>query len=526
MAARAWHDADALIRATARVERRDGERWSMRGTAFFVGERTLLTCAHVVWPGDELQVATYGRDGRRDLPVTVTTRAPDLAAADPYPFPDVAVLTVAPGTPMDPHPVAWLDDSEPGEDLWAYGYTDEYRQGDALGHGARFRKAGQVQVSQADARMGWRMQGDRVRPGMSGAPVLDLLTGRVVGIVKRTADATQALGAYFTPLAVALPAVAAEVAANRELNASPARDDEFARQLWGELVAVAAAPLAANAVVRATLATAIKLSHGQLVGDDADQARRLARELFLLDLDELVPVMNQFAQLVRDAGAAASVFEAVAACTSYMGEPWLAVDAAAELAAQVETVATGAGQAGRVLHLRCDPPEFRRPYLRRGNRGNTWAGELQCTVYGHEVEPATGLPVELEWELRGAVLGRFPSYARRAPELGERVLDDGARAQWDKIRPGLAGILRKQRVVVLLPPQITLDHALVESLVREYPLVFLAASAEDPSGPVLDGPAFRALDPDVEDTHALLAYLEYEAELVALSQTTSTEVRT
>jgi hypothetical protein len=525
MATRAWHDADALIRATARVERRDGERWRTRGTAFFVGERTLLTCAHVVWPGDELQVAIYGAEGRRDLPVTVTSRSPDLAAADPYPFPDVAVLTVAAATAVDPHPVAWLDDSEPGEDLWAYGYTDEYREGDALGHGARFRKAGQVQVSQQDPRMGWRMQGDRVRPGMSGAPVLDLLTGRVVGIVKRTADAKQALGAYFTPVAVAMPDIAAEAAANHELNASPGRDEELARQLWGELVTVAAAPLAANPVVRRALATAIKLAHGQLVGDDADQARRLARELFLLDLDQLVSCVNQLARLVGDAGAA-SVFEAVAACTSYMGEPWLAVDAAAELAAQVETLAAGAEGGGRVLHLRCEPPEFRRPYLRRGNRGNTWGGELQCTVYGHEVDAATGLPVELEWELRGAVLGRFPSYARRAPELGERVLDAAGRAEWDKIRPGLAGILRKQRVVVLLPPQITLDDALVASLVREYPLVFLAASAEEPSGPVLEGPAFRALDPDVEDAHALLAYLAYEAELTALSQTTREEVRT
>src|SRR5215208_6969898 len=98
MAARAWHDADALIRATARVERRDGERWGTRGTAFFVGERTLLTCAHVVWPGDDLRVVTYGAEGRHDLPVTIASRAPDLGAVDPYPFPDVAVLTVAPAT--------------------------------------------------------------------------------------------------------------------------------------------------------------------------------------------------------------------------------------------------------------------------------------------------------------------------------------------------------------------------------------------------------------------------------------------
>src|SRR5215831_19787978 len=100
----AWIAAASLARSTGRVEVLTDNGWSGRGTAFFVGRRTLLTCAHVVAAAGDKRVVLYdpydspgpsGESGRADgqimeLPVTITARYPPEAkeGSDAYPLPD------------------------------------------------------------------------------------------------------------------------------------------------------------------------------------------------------------------------------------------------------------------------------------------------------------------------------------------------------------------------------------------------------------------------------------------------------
>ena len=288
----AWRDAEALIRATARVERSDdGGSWTWRGTAFFVGEGILLTCAHVVAPGDQLRVVWHGGDERSELPVAMVSRHPDVAALPdgPYPLPDLAVLHVEEDVPE--HPIVWLDTTAPGEDLWAFGYTDEYREGMAFGHSARFTNAGRENVDDEGGRV-WRLKGDRIKPGMSGAPLLDLGTGRVVAVVKRTQDAYQSIGAFATGMAEIQAAIPDICKANHDVIATPERDEKMAISLWGPRVVDAAEPLRQSAVARGAVVQELGLAADELHGDAELDARRIGRALFFADLATVTRVCD------------------------------------------------------------------------------------------------------------------------------------------------------------------------------------------------------------------------------------------
>ena len=97
----AWAAAEALARCTCRVEAAGPGGWRARGTAFFVTNRQLLTCAHVVGAG-QYRIVWYGPSRLNEIPVEVVARYPDLDAAtagDPYPPPDVAVLRIPDSDP-------------------------------------------------------------------------------------------------------------------------------------------------------------------------------------------------------------------------------------------------------------------------------------------------------------------------------------------------------------------------------------------------------------------------------------------
>ena len=165
----AWDETEALSRATVRVQRKVDEVWRPAGTAFFVTERELLTCAHVALRDAELQITFHDTDGRlHTRPALITARHPDKTQfEDPYPTPDVALLELVGDVP--PHTVAWLDDADPGNELWAFGYPKEYREDIALGNPARFQRVGHAE-SDEEGGWVWSLKADRVRGGMSGSP--------------------------------------------------------------------------------------------------------------------------------------------------------------------------------------------------------------------------------------------------------------------------------------------------------------------------------------------------------------------
>jgi hypothetical protein len=288
---------------------------------------------------------------------------------------------------------------------------------------------------------------------------------------------------------------------NEALNSDPARNDMVARQIWGGLITKAASALAGNSIARGALAEALGLSEDELIGDNNAQARRVARELFILDLEKLLPRVKQF-EGMTDRRRAFTLFDAVATCTSYEGEQWVAAEAAAELAAQVDLLAGNDVPEGRVIHLRADD-DLRGPYIRRADRDDTWWPALKCSVFSHEVDRASGLPQDLERDLRSQIVGRFPGSSKVAG-LDAQELDDEARRRWDRVRPLLISRLRKQHVISLLPPNV------VPSLTRLYQLILLATDT-GPTPQIGDKMAYQALDPDVNSDRALEAFWAYEA---------------
>jgi hypothetical protein len=524
----AWIAAESLARCTGRVDVLTANGWAWRGTAFFVGSRTLLTSAHVVaTPGDK-RVVLYapcdspelpGDSGRADgkimeLPVTVAARYPDLdTPPDAYPLPDIAVLRVPDTVQWLPRSTAWLDISAPADDLYAFGYTDEYKLGQALGYPARFQPAGTAQVDDGDSRLVWRMKGDRVRPGLSGAPVLDLSTGRVVGIVKRSQDTRQPLGAFFVPMMDILPLIPDVKDENEGLNSDPTRNEMVARQIWGGLINKAASALAGNPVALEALAGELGLTEQDLIGEETKQAHRVARELFTLDLEKLVLRVKQLAGMIGRERAF-GLLDAVATCTNYQGEQWVAAEAAAELAAQVDLLAGKDLPGGRVIYLRTDD-DLRNPYIRRADRDDTWSPALKCSVFSHEVDRANGLPEDLERDLRNQIVRRFRN-SSKVTGLDAQELDEEGRLRWDRLRPQLISRLRKQHVIGLLPPNVALDDQMVASLAHDYQLIHLAADTGPPP-PISGELPYQALDPDVDSDRASEAFWAYEEARTALA---------
>ena len=235
----------------------------------------------------------------------------------------------------------------------------------------------------------------------------------------------------------------------------------------------------------------------------------LARRLFLLDLDLLPQVINGLISTVG-AEAAAEIFEAIATCTTYEGEQWIAAETAAELAAQVELRANmaEAGSVGRLLYLRTK--ERMRPlYIQRANRNSTWpSSPLQCSPFSHEVDETTGLPKDLEYAMRNEIIKRFPQVTE-AQELAGPILDETERVSWATRSPTWLRLLRKARVIALLPPGIPLDERFVDRLVHDYPLVLVAVDPGNPPA-LSDRADWQMLDPDVAEELADQAFMAYD----------------
>uniref|UniRef100_A0AAU2JWY7 Serine protease n=1 Tax=Streptomyces sp. NBC_00049 TaxID=2903617 RepID=A0AAU2JWY7_9ACTN len=169
---------------------RSGPTW---GSGFFIAPGWVLTCAHVVGEGGAA-VRLTGREvgitfsagangvtgtvsGRVEcvLPERLEERRPARRAL--WDLPDLALIRVL--APVS-HACVWLTDrSRPRFDDVAYfGCTEDLGTPEITGRTTRLRgTAG----NGAAIRLG---DDDEIDPGMSGGPVVDLVRGEVVGVVK------------------------------------------------------------------------------------------------------------------------------------------------------------------------------------------------------------------------------------------------------------------------------------------------------------------------------------------------------
>ena len=184
------------------------------GAGFLVAPRMVLTCAHVIGDNTAL-VVRWERDGQPVLEARVSGRIVVLAdrgrpiRALDADYPDIAVLEI---DGLGHHPCVGIDNEWPLQEdsFQVYGYPEE---------------GGAVQLT--PARLTYRgmhgtsptiyldLASDKIKPGMSGAALLNLRSGAVCGVVVATKHSAYPDGALAIPWSAIAPDLTEVVAANR-----------------------------------------------------------------------------------------------------------------------------------------------------------------------------------------------------------------------------------------------------------------------------------------------------------------------
>ncbi|MEU4621344.1 trypsin-like peptidase domain-containing protein [Actinoplanes sp. NPDC023801] len=171
------HLRNSLVRVEGHTE----------GSGFFIAPNMIATCAHVAGARyDEIRVFRQGAE----LPAVVRWASPLGGRVTDYP--DLAVVEVS--TPDDNRSTVWLDDHVPRNDakLLVAGHARVYGPSAA-------RTSGWF-TSGGDYDDMIRLTGDKVEPGMSGAPVLNATTGGVCAVTKATRHSGQSAGGVAVPV--------------------------------------------------------------------------------------------------------------------------------------------------------------------------------------------------------------------------------------------------------------------------------------------------------------------------------------
>ncbi len=175
------------------------------GTGFFIYPGHLLTCAHVV-------TTIHKKEGKKEVKIEQLTIHYDgmelsgsVLAHSVRDYPDLAVIKVH---PVPVHPCLRIANKSNlifGKNYLAKGYQllgeEEVTQG-------RFRTVYKKDtltlkyegLADEESQPFLKFEEARVRGGISGAPVVDIETGQVVGIMKKTIDADLDSGGMAVPV--------------------------------------------------------------------------------------------------------------------------------------------------------------------------------------------------------------------------------------------------------------------------------------------------------------------------------------
>jgi hypothetical protein len=157
------------------------------GTGFFVAPGLILTCAHVVQTAqeDNLSVEVHTWDGQSlglgSIDKYILEKIPNKdnfpGQKFQYLYPDLALLQVK----LVDHPCVYLNVQVGSKDkLYIYGYPSNFPNGDE----AEFAFEGESRID--NQRYLLKFREGEARPGFSGAPLLNLNTGGVCGVVQTT----------------------------------------------------------------------------------------------------------------------------------------------------------------------------------------------------------------------------------------------------------------------------------------------------------------------------------------------------
>jgi len=156
-----------------------GPDGSIAGTGFLISTETVVTCTHVLASDgspvpEEASICFYGTTARRKVVV-------DRKCCRPAEAEDIVFLTLVPPVPDKvPLPLGSSNGTN-GHEFETFGFPTVNSGGGIRGDGHVLGKAtiNKVPVLQIDSK--------QVTPGFSGAPVLDKLTGRIIGMVTKIA---------------------------------------------------------------------------------------------------------------------------------------------------------------------------------------------------------------------------------------------------------------------------------------------------------------------------------------------------
>jgi NB-ARC domain/Trypsin-like peptidase domain len=150
------------------------------GTGFWVAPRVIITCAHVIRDAGGRKINVCWRE--QNYTAVVKAVSQDVRF-------DLVLLELC--EPVPHHPCVYLGESvEPGDGLYSYGYTDDYSDGEP----ATFECEG----SSTEPPL-IKFKSGQVRPGMSGAPLLNLRTGKICGLVRLSRDRSLDMGGRAIP---------------------------------------------------------------------------------------------------------------------------------------------------------------------------------------------------------------------------------------------------------------------------------------------------------------------------------------
>jgi hypothetical protein len=151
------------------------------GTGFFVAPGVVVTCAHVVRP----ELAQGGVEPTITiLDASRGEHAPELDKVWPEEMVDLALLRVPLARDQ---PCVLLEPSLSLDDrLYSYGFPEDHLEGEPTA----FRAEGET-------GHGWaKLAGGQAKHGASGSPLLNIRTGAVHGVLKRTRNSAVDLGGY------------------------------------------------------------------------------------------------------------------------------------------------------------------------------------------------------------------------------------------------------------------------------------------------------------------------------------------
>jgi hypothetical protein len=187
---------ELLRQCTLRI---DSAQRGHLGTGFFVAPGLIVTCAHVVEDvrSEAIDVFWNGQS----YPVQLKEYRPEPEG------PDLALLSID----LQEHPCVWLHEgATPFDALYSYGYPDD----DPGGASTTFTLEG-PSGEQGELL---KFQSGQVRPGQSGAPLLNTQTSGVCGVVYSTRGRASDLGGGAITTAILLQTFPELVALQRQFH--------------------------------------------------------------------------------------------------------------------------------------------------------------------------------------------------------------------------------------------------------------------------------------------------------------------